>query len=246
MPLGGQCEGGVRSPSPKACSPQASSLLSYQSEWLLLLKLQAGRRDQAVISTCRKRAGDRRLDCLGAGRPHPGDPCFQSNPIRGLAETYPDGWWASRGPSPHLNREDSQWGGWRPLPPPPQLQLEFQAPHPVAHRLGSWRSSHSLTRCSPEKGHLWEGLVAKGLFLRGHNSGQVSDTASATWKQNRPLFSKMQKSQPPFGPPKLLSPRTRTPSCPRSVPAPAAPSCLRGPLNVRSGWHQALWGSSGL
>lgn len=153
---------------------------------------------------------------------------------------------ASRGPSPHLSREHGQWGGWRPLPPPPQLQLELQAPHPVAHRLGGWRSSHSLTCCSPEKTHLWEGLVAKGLFLRGHDSGQVSDTASATWKQNRPLFSEMQKSEPPFGPLKLLSPRTRSPSCPRSVTVPAAPSSLRGPLNVSSGWHQGLWGSSGL
>lgn len=77
--------------------------------------------------------------------------------------------------------------------------------------------------------------MAKGLFLRGHDSGQVSDTMSATWKQNRPLFSKMQKSQPPFWPPKLLSPRTRTPDCPRSVIVPAAPSSLRGPLNVWSG-----------
>ncbi|CAI9169579.1 unnamed protein product [Rangifer tarandus platyrhynchus] len=110
------------------------------------------------------------------------------------------------GPSPHLNREDGQWVAGGPFPLLPQLQLEPQAPRPAAHRLGSWRSSHSLTRCSPEKRCLWEGLVAKGLFLRGHDSGQVSDTTSATWKQNRPLFSKMQKSQPPFGPPRLLSP----------------------------------------
>lgn len=132
------------------------------------------------------------------------------------------------GPAPTSTVEGGRSvGGWRPLPPAPQLQLEHQAPRPVAHRLGSWRSSHSLTCCSPEKRCLWEGLVAKGLFLRGHDSGQVSDTTSATWKQNRPLFSKRQKAQPPFGPPKLLSPR--------SVVVPAAPSSLRGPLNVWSG-----------
>lgn len=148
--------------------------------------------------------------------------------------------------SPAPPQQGARSVGWLEAPSPSsQLQLELSA-HPVAHRLGGWRSSHSLSVLLPREDTSLGRTRGQGLFLRGHDSGQVSDTASATWKQNRPLFSEMQKSEPPLGHSKLLSPRTRSPSCPRSVTVPAAPSGLQGPLNVSSGWHQGLWGSSGL
>ena len=170
----------VRSPAPaRPGSPQAFFGFSlHQSERLLFLKLRAGRRDLAVISPHWKRVTDRRPDCLGAAGPCPGDPCFQMNPINRPAETMVGLLGAQ--PPPEQEGWSARWLEAPPSPPPRQLQLEYQSPHPTALGLGGQSSSHSLTFCSPEKGHFWEGLIAKHLFLRGHDSGQIKDVASAT------------------------------------------------------------------
>lgn len=74
------------------------------------------------------------LTIWGLADPAAGDPCFPKNRVKEPAETCPDGWRASWGPSPHFNRKDGRGRGWgggggglkAPLPPP-QLQLQLQA-----------------------------------------------------------------------------------------------------------------------
>lgn len=170
------------------------------------------------FSPCRKGATDGRLD-RGLADPTPGDPCFQMHLINGSAETCPNGWWASWGPSPCFNRKDGQRGGWKPpFPPPPWLQLELQVPHPPNLGLGDQSSSDSLTFCSPEKGCFWDELMAKSLFLRGYdwpNQGPsvhplVSEAKWAAFLENVKVPASLWATQ-------AAEALTQTPSCPRII-----------------------------
>lgn len=102
---------------------------------------------------------------MGLGDPTPGD----------LLPTEPGSKWterpalmdgASRGPSPHLSREHGRGVAGGPFPLLPSCSWSSDAP-PCSPQAGWLEELHSLTCCS-QKTHLWEGLVAKGLFLRGH------------------------------------------------------------------------------
>lgn len=61
----------------------------------------------------------------------------------------------------------------------------------------------------------------------GHNVSNL-ETKQAPLLQNAEVPASLWATQ-------AAEPRTRTPNCPRSVMVPAAPSSLRGPLNVWSG-----------
>lgn len=132
----------VRSPAPtRPGSPQAFFGFSpHQSEWLLFLKLRAGRRDLAVISPHRKRVADRRLDCLGAAGPCPGDPCFQTNPINRPSETMV-GLLGAQSP-PQQEGWSARWleappslpaAAGAPVTPPYSLGLGGQSPQPDSY-----------------------------------------------------------------------------------------------------------------
>lgn len=119
----------------------------------------------------------------------PGDPCLQMNLIDRMAGTWGDSQLA---------------GGWRPLTSSshlPSCTWNSRCPSPSPEAgctpLGQ-SSSHSLTGCSQEKGHFWE-----GLFLSGHNIWPNKDVASISLstisKIYRPPSSKIQSPGLPLG-----------------------------------------------
>lgn len=96
--------------------------------------------DLAVISPHRKRVADRRLDCLGAAGPCPGDPCFQTNPINRPSETMV-GLLGAQSP-PQQEGWSARWleappslpaAAGAPVTPPYSLGLGGQSPQPDSY-----------------------------------------------------------------------------------------------------------------